>query len=149
MTHGVEKGSPATFDMMSPSLSKSRRSKRSKADSAPRPRNRRLDADEMQVAEKVATKPGKRKAKGAKGGASKPVDRREERRLAREARLLSHALLALASVRQQAGEVVREARAPSGAGSALVSTGPPSGGGDTPARWQPSLGGDASVHHQV
>ena len=72
--------------MMSPSLSKSRRSKRSKADSAPRPRNRRLDADEMQVAEKVATKPGKRRARGAKGGASKPVDRREERRLAREAR---------------------------------------------------------------
>ena len=71
---------------MSPSPSKSRRSKRSKADSAPRPRNRRLDADEVQVAEKVATKPGRSKAKGAKGGSSKPVDRREERRLAREAR---------------------------------------------------------------
>ena len=71
---------------MSPSLSKSRRSKRSKADSAPRPRNRRLDADEVQVAEKVSAKPGKRKAKGAKGGASKPMGRREERRLAREAR---------------------------------------------------------------
>ena len=72
--------------MMSPSPSKPRRSKRSKADSAPRPRNRRLDADEVQVAEKVSTKPGRRKAKGAKGGSSKSVDRREERRLAREAR---------------------------------------------------------------
>ena len=71
---------------MSQSSSKSRRSKRSKAESAPRPRNRRLDADEVMVAQKMASKSGKAKAK--RGGKAKETaaERREERRLQREAR---------------------------------------------------------------
>ena len=71
---------------MSRRSSKSRRSKRSKAESTPRPRNRRLDADEVMVAQKVASKSGKAKAK--RGGKAKETaaDRREERRLQREAR---------------------------------------------------------------
>ena len=79
----VGKGSPATFDMMS------RRPSNPVVPSVPRPipqrpRNRRLDADEVGVAEKVATCPSGRKTKGGSKGKSSAADRREERRLARE-----------------------------------------------------------------
>lgn len=71
---------------MSRRSSNPRRSKRSKADSTARPRNRRLDANEGGVAEKVATRPSVRKTKGGSKGKSSAADRREERRLAREAK---------------------------------------------------------------
>ena len=71
---------------MSRTSSKSRRSKRSKAETAPRPRNRRLDADDVMVAEKVASQ-GRKPKNGRKGKAKETAaDRREERRLQREAR---------------------------------------------------------------
>ena len=79
--------------MMSRRPAKSRRSKRSKAESATRPRNRRLETEELQVADKVAAKPGRRKAKGGASGKSRLADRREERRLAREARRAERAEL--------------------------------------------------------
>ena len=71
---------------MSRTSSKSRRSKRSKAETTPRPRNRRLDADDVMVAEKVASR-GRKPKNGRKGKAKETAaDRREERRLQREAR---------------------------------------------------------------
>ncbi|MAC16831.1 MAG: hypothetical protein CMC97_00825, partial [Flavobacteriales bacterium] len=71
---------------MSRTSSKSRRSKRSKAETAPRPRNRRLDADDVMVAEKVASK-GRKPKNGRRSKAKETAaDRREERRLQREAR---------------------------------------------------------------
>lgn len=78
---------------MSRRPSKPRRSKRSKAESGTRPRNRRLDVGETEVAEKIASKPSRSKAKGAKQSGSKAVDRREERRLSREARAAERAAL--------------------------------------------------------
>ena len=78
---------------MSRRPSKPRRSKRSKAKSGTRPRNRRLDVGETEVAEKVASKPSRRKAKGTKQSGSKAADRREERRLSREARAAERAAL--------------------------------------------------------
>ena len=78
---------------MSRRPSKPRRSKRSKAESGTRPRNRRLDVGETEVAEKIASKPSRSKAKGAKQSGSKAADRREERRLSREARAAERAAL--------------------------------------------------------
>lgn len=80
-------GCPATFDMMSRRTSKSSRSKRSKAEATPRPRNRRLDSDDVMVAKKVASKPKSTKSKPKTKVKGSGVDRKEQRKLDREARV--------------------------------------------------------------
>ena len=72
---------------MSPRPSKSRSSKRSKADSAPRPRNRRVSVDDAAVAEKVSPRSKASKAKAKTKGKLTASDRREQRKLERDARI--------------------------------------------------------------
>ena len=80
-------GSPATFDTMSPRPSKSSRSKRSKTDSVPRPRNRRVQADDAIAEEKVLSKSKGAKSRAKTSGKRSASDRKEQRKLEREARI--------------------------------------------------------------